>query len=161
MSLKILFNEDTRVKLPATIHFLRLGYQYRSYSKALENSVIDFKTKIFIDSFKKGISKINNKEYSDEEIKAIVEKIHSVISNNDLGKEFYSWLINPIDKPCLQVLLGHKRIDTTLPSMTFDAYYDLDVNIPSINYQNRLTKILNAIDYKIEINNRINDNLCY
>ena len=50
MSLKILFNEDTRVKLPATIHFLRLGYQYRSYSKALENSVIDFKTKIFIDS---------------------------------------------------------------------------------------------------------------
>ena len=101
MSLRNSFNEDTRVKFPATIHFLRLGYKYRSYNRALENSIIDFKTKIFIDSFKKGISKINNKDYSDEEIKTIIEKIHNVISNNDLGKEFYSWLINPVDKPCL------------------------------------------------------------
>ena len=36
MSLRENFNEDTRVKLPATIHFLRLGYKYRSYNKAIE-----------------------------------------------------------------------------------------------------------------------------
>lgn len=98
MELRTAFNEDTRVKFPATIQFLRLGYKYRSYNKAICDSLIDFKTKIFIDSFKKGLSKINNKQFSDDEIKSIIEKIYSVISNNDLGKEFYSWLINPIEK---------------------------------------------------------------
>lgn len=92
------FNEDTRVKFPATIHFLRLGYQYRSYNKALEEGTIDFHSKIFKDSFKKAISKINNKQFSDDDIQEIIDKIHSVISNNDLGKEFYNWLINPLDK---------------------------------------------------------------
>lgn len=28
------FNEDTRVKLPATAHFLRLGYKYQSLKDA-------------------------------------------------------------------------------------------------------------------------------
>ena len=101
MELRVAFNEDTRVKFPGTIHFLRLGYKYRSYNNALENGLIDFKTKIFVDTFKKSISKINNKEYDNEEIKGIIDKIHNTISNNDLGKEFYAWLINPIDKPRL------------------------------------------------------------
>lgn len=35
------FNEDTRVKLPATIQFLRLGYDYQS----LREADIDFHTK--------------------------------------------------------------------------------------------------------------------
>ncbi|MDY2687070.1 MAG: DEAD/DEAH box helicase family protein [Candidatus Enteromonas sp.] len=110
-ALRTAFNEDTRVKFPATIHFLRLGYQYRSYNKALEEGKIDFKTKIFIDSFKRGISKINGRDFSDEEIKTLIDKIHSVISNNDLGKEFYSWLINPIDKARL---IDFKNIDNNV-----------------------------------------------
>lgn len=32
------FNEDTRVKVPATIQFLRIGYDYQS----LSNAQIDF-----------------------------------------------------------------------------------------------------------------------
>jgi len=95
------FNEDTRVKFPATIHFLRLGYSYRSFNKSLANGLIDFKTKIFVDSFKKAICKINNKQFSSEEIETLISKIHSTISNNDMGKEFYNWLINPVDKPKL------------------------------------------------------------
>ena len=35
------FNEDTRVKIPATLHFLRIGYQYQS----LKDADIDFNTK--------------------------------------------------------------------------------------------------------------------
>jgi len=92
------FNEDTRVKFPATIHFLRLGYKYRSYSKALDDGIIDFHTKIFKDSFRTALERINNKSFSNDEIQALINKIHSVISNNDLGKEFYNWLINPLDK---------------------------------------------------------------
>jgi type I restriction enzyme R subunit len=98
MPLLTYFDENTRVKFPATIHFLRLGYLYRSYNKALEDGIVDFHTKIFKDSFKKAISRINSKEFDDANIQEIIDKINSVISNNDLGKEFYYWLINPIDK---------------------------------------------------------------
>ena len=74
-----IFNEDTRVKIPATIHFLRLGYDYQS----LKSSEIDFNTKIFKKRFKKSIEKINGKCFSEEEIEKIISKIDKVIKNND------------------------------------------------------------------------------
>lgn len=98
MALQNKFNEDTRVKFPATIHALRLGWKYRSYNDSLAKGQIDKKTKIFRDSFKTAISRINHKEFTDEEAQDIIDKIDSVISNKDLGKEFYYWLINPTDK---------------------------------------------------------------
>lgn len=88
------FNEDTRVKIPATIQFLRLGYNYRS----LKDATIDFNTKTFINIFKESIERINKREFSDEEILEILSEINSVIKYNDLGKEFYNWLVNPLDK---------------------------------------------------------------
>lgn len=88
------FNEDTRVKIPATIQFLRIGYEYQS----LREADIDFNTKIFINRFKIALEKINNREFSYDEIKSIMIEINSIIKNNDLGKEFYNWLINPLDK---------------------------------------------------------------
>ena len=48
------FNEDTRVKIPATLQFLRLGYQYQS----MNDSDIDFNTKIFINRFKPALEKV-------------------------------------------------------------------------------------------------------
>lgn len=89
-----MFNEDTRVKIPATIQFLRLGYNYQS----LREADIDFKTKIFINRFKPALEKINKRDFSYDDIKKIVTDIHNVIKNNDLGKEFYNWLINPLDR---------------------------------------------------------------
>ena len=88
------FNEDTRVKFPATAHFMRLGYKYQ----ALRDGEIDFETKIFKNRFKDAISKLNNKEFTDEEIESILTDINTIISNNDLGKSFYNWLINPEEK---------------------------------------------------------------
>ena len=90
----MIFNEDTRVKIPATIQFLRLGYNYQSF----KNADVDFNTKIFINRFKPALEKINNKEFTFDEIKSILTDINNVIRNNDLGKEFYYWLINPIEK---------------------------------------------------------------
>lgn len=88
------FNEDTRVKIPATIHFLRIGYNYQS----LKDADIDFNTKIFINRFRPALEKINGKKFSDDAIKAIISDIHDLIRNNDLGKSFYRWLIDPNDK---------------------------------------------------------------
>lgn len=90
----LIFNEDTRVKIPATIQFLRLGYNYQS----LREADIDFNTKIFINRFKPALEIINGKKFTYDEIKAFLTDINNVIKNNDLGKEFYNWLINPLDK---------------------------------------------------------------
>lgn len=88
------FNEDTRVKIPATIQFLRLGYDYQS----LKDADIDFQTKIFMNRFKPALEKVNGRNFSYDEIKEILMDINNVIKNNDLGKAFYNWLINPLDK---------------------------------------------------------------
>lgn len=82
------FNEDTRVKIPATIQFMRLGYEYQS----LKNSNVDFDTKIFVNRFKPAIEKINGKSFSDDEIYQLISEIHALIRNNDLGRSFYKRL---------------------------------------------------------------------
>ena len=88
------FNEDTRVKIPATIQFLRIGYDYQS----LKDIDLHTETRIAVNRFKPAIEKINGRSFSDEEIQAIIADILSVIKNNDLGKAFYKWLINPQDR---------------------------------------------------------------
>ena len=91
------FNEDTRVKIPATIQFMRLGYEYQS----LKDIDLHSETRIAINRFWPALNKINDKEYTLEEIINIIEDIHMMIKNNDLGKAFYHWLINPQDRPKL------------------------------------------------------------
>ena len=91
------FNEDTRVKIPATIQFMRNGYDYQS----LKDIDLHNETRIAMNRFIPAISKLNGKQYTQAEALAIVEEIHTVIKNNDLGKSFYQWLINPQDKPQL------------------------------------------------------------
>lgn len=129
------FNEDTRVKLPATIQFLRLGYDYISVSKYKKKNCIDKDNNIFIDKFKDSIQKINNKHFSDEEIDHIIREIHVLCSNNDLGKEFYNWLINPLDRV---KLIDFDNIDNNdfsvcceLPfkDYEFDESFRPDVNV--------------------------------
>lgn len=88
------FNEDTRVKIPATIQFLKLGYNYQS----LREADVDFHTKVFINRFKPSLEKINGRKFSYDDIKEILMDIDNVIKNHDMGKEFYNWLINPLDR---------------------------------------------------------------
>ena len=89
-----IFNEDTRVKIPATIQFMRLGYEYQS----LKNIELHNETRIAVDRLHSAINRINGKDFSREEIIAVIEDIHAIIKNNDLGKAFYQWLINPQDR---------------------------------------------------------------
>lgn len=88
------FNEDTRVKIPATIQFLRLGYEYQS----LKDVELDADTRIAINRFRPAMEKINKRTFSDEEIQSVVSDIHSVVKNNDMGRAFYQWLTNPQDR---------------------------------------------------------------
>lgn len=90
------FNEDTRVKIPATIQFLRLDYNYQSLKA--DDIDLDFNTKIFVSRFKPALEIINGRKFTYDEIKSIITDIHNLLKNNDLGKEFYHWLIDPKDK---------------------------------------------------------------
>ena len=71
------FNEDTRVKIPATIQFLRLDYNYQSLKE--DDIDIDFNTKIFVNRFKPALERINGRKFTYDEIKIILTDIHNIL----------------------------------------------------------------------------------
>lgn len=86
------FSENTRVKIPALVHATRLGYKYLSL-KDYKND-IDENTNIFKSIFKSAINKINDKEFDDVSIDKLINELSIALSNEDLGKTFYKYLIN-------------------------------------------------------------------
>jgi Type I site-specific restriction-modification system, R (restriction) subunit and related helicases len=88
-----MFNENSRVKIPAIIHFTRLGYDYFS----LKNSsyAIDPETSIITNEFSKQFRKLNpTLEDYDEVIASELEQIRQLLGNDDLGRQFYNKLAN-------------------------------------------------------------------
>ncbi|MFZ6658327.1 DEAD/DEAH box helicase family protein [Undibacterium sp. TJN19] len=81
------FNEDSRVKIPTTLHLMRLGYQYLS----LKGQSWDLDTNIFPEYFKAAISKINPGIESDA-INRLLEDIKLELDNEDLGRAFFERL---------------------------------------------------------------------
>ncbi|MDO8713313.1 MAG: type I restriction endonuclease [Polynucleobacter sp.] len=81
------FNEDTRVKLPAILHLVRLGYEYKSLHKA----VWDEQSNIFTDIFSASLQKLNP-DISPAEIKKTLEDINLALDSEDLGQAFYKKL---------------------------------------------------------------------
>lgn len=55
--------------------------------------------------------------------------------------------------------LENLNTGTGVPSMTFDSYYNLTIQLPDLEIQKKIANILSDIDNKIFINNSINDNL--
>lgn len=87
---KVIHNEDSRVKIPALLHFGRIGYTYQSKKGAN----IDSSTNIFIDVFAESIRNINNNEYSHDTINSLIKEISNLIDNDiDKGKSFYERLV--------------------------------------------------------------------
>lgn len=85
-----MFNEDSRVKLPALIHFKRLGYIYQSK----KNTNVDCKNNVFVDVFKEAINRINNNNYSDVKIHSMIDEITRLTDNTkDKGQAFYERLV--------------------------------------------------------------------
>lgn len=83
------FNEDSRVKIPALLHFKRLGYEYQTK----KNTNIDMRNNVFVDVFKESINKINNNNYSEGEIKGLLDEIASSTDNTkDKGQAFFDRL---------------------------------------------------------------------
>ncbi|WP_341328768.1 type I restriction endonuclease [Methylotuvimicrobium sp. KM2] len=81
------FNEDTRVKIPAILHLIRLGYDYLS----LKEQQWDIDTNIFPVLFRQAIAKINP-ELDDADIGRLLDEAKLTLDNDDLGQAFYQKL---------------------------------------------------------------------
>jgi type I restriction enzyme, R subunit len=85
----MIFNEDSRVKIPAIVHLTRLGYTYLP----LKNATIDKSTNIFLDIFKKKVAELNP-ELSPNEVDRFYEEVSICLENEDLGRVFFEKLID-------------------------------------------------------------------
>lgn len=84
--------EDSRVKIPALVHFTRLGYKYMSIKEKVRGIDYDPDTNIFYSLFRKSINRINETDLSMDDIKKIIGEIKIKLDNEDLGMSFFSFL---------------------------------------------------------------------
>ena len=80
-------NEDTRVKIPAILHLMRLGYKYLS----LKDHTWDLDTNIFPSLFSSAITKINS-GIEEADVARLFEEIKLTLDNEDLGRAFFNRL---------------------------------------------------------------------
>lgn len=85
----MIFNEDSRVKIPSILHLMQLGYTYLS----LKDSSWDENTNIFKDIFNVQIEKINH-GISASDIQKVYDDISISLENEDLGRAFFNKLVN-------------------------------------------------------------------
>lgn len=134
------FNEDTRVKIPAIVQFLRLGYNYQS----LKDTDMHIPTRIDTGRMRPALERINNKEVDGIEILQTVEEIHTLIKNNDLGKSFYNRLINPADNLKLIDFENPEKNDfAVISELTFGKDGTEDVKEKS--FRPDITVLINGI----------------
>lgn len=94
---KNLFNEATRVQMPALVHLMRLGYiYYGKISEDMAGKVYDADTNILIDVFTKQFAKLNPVHAG--EALYVLKEIRQELDNDDLGRSFYARLtsVSPI-----------------------------------------------------------------
>mgnify|MGYP004511088187 FL=1 len=85
------FSEDSRVKIPALLHFKRLGYTYQT--KKIGSNEIDKRNNIFKSIFKASLERINDKEFSDAKIEELLKEIYNLTNNSiDKGESFFDRL---------------------------------------------------------------------
>lgn len=80
------FNENTRVQVPAALHLCKLGYTYLD-----KIGTYDHSTNILTDIFLSQLAKLNP-GLSEQECKNYLTKLIGCLNNDDLGKEFYSYV---------------------------------------------------------------------
>lgn len=92
-----LFNEATRVQMPAMVHLTRLGYTYfGKISEEVSGSVYDRDTNILLQVFRSQFEKLNPD--CEAEFDQVLQLIKQELDNDDLGKTFYKRLtsVSPV-----------------------------------------------------------------
>ena len=95
---------------------------------------------------------LNNIQYCDQPFWT-VDTLYYTEVNENLCNPYY--LYNYLS------ILDLTQLDsgTGVPSMTFDSYYQIEVELPSLEIQQNIATILQSLESKIKLNQRINQNL--
>lgn len=81
------FNELSRVQLPAVVHLMKLGYNYISYKK--RRTDFDLDNNIIVPIFREQFSKLNSNT-SEEDFEKEYQNIKLELNFDDLGRSFFN-----------------------------------------------------------------------
>ncbi|MDA0178403.1 restriction endonuclease subunit S [Mesoflavibacter profundi] len=82
-----------------------------------------------------------------------VDTIYYTVINKEKANAYYLYQY-------LKLLdLSNLNSGTGVPSMTFGAYYGIKINLPELEVQKQIAKVLSDLDAKIEVNNKISQEL--
>lgn len=95
---------------------------------------------------------INKVKYVKQPFWTVDTLFYTVINTEIVNSKFLYYLMSLLD-------LDNYNEGTTIPSLRTETLYRLEFKIPPLETQQKIVKILNAIDDKIELNNSINNNL--
>jgi len=95
---------------------------------------------------------IDKVKYIDKPFWTVDTLFYTEVNENKVLPKYLYYLMSLLN-------LSSYNEGTSIPSLRTETLYKIDLNIPPIQYQKQVLKILNAIDSKIEINNKINNNL--
>ena len=83
------------------------------------------------------------------------QQINSIIPTEENDTDFIYYLMTIVGKH-LNFL---SKTSTAVPIINKSTFADFEIEVPSLENQRRIAKILSSLDNKIEVNRRINDNL--
>jgi type I restriction enzyme, R subunit len=127
------FNEDSRVKIPALLHLIRLGYQYISRTEQHQRIT---ETNIFPNIFTESISRINPSIHLNE-VKRLLDDITLQLDYDDLGRDFYKSLTSSS---------GIKLIDfANLNNNSFHVTTELTCKNGDEEFRPDITVLINGI----------------
>ena len=83
------------------------------------------------------------------------QQFNSIIPTEEYNTDFIYYLMTIVGKH-LNFL---SKTSTAVPIINKSTFADFEIEVPSLENQRRIAKILSSLDDKIELNRRINDNL--
>jgi type I restriction enzyme S subunit len=85
------------------------------------------------------------------------QQFNSIIPTEEYDTDFIYYLMTIVGKH-LNFL---SKTSTAVPIINKSTFADFEIEVPSLENQRRIAKILSSLDNKIEVNRRINDNFIY
>ena len=139
-----IFNEDSRVKIPALLHLERLGWRYLS----LKQAVPDPRNNICAGVLHEALMRINP-GMRPEDVPSLIEAIHLELQNDDLGKAFHKRLTTRA---------GIRLIDfDNLHNNSFQAVTELPFQNGEDVFRPDITLLVNGLPLAIiEVKKRLN-----
>lgn len=126
---KPIFNEATRVQMPALVHLTRLGYTYfGKMTEEMAGVIYDPDTNILREVFKNQFAKLN--PIHEGEAEETLRQIRQELDNDDLGRSFYKRLTSV--SPIRLVDLDHPENNVYHCTAEFTCKRDQDEFRPDI-----------------------------